>query len=182
MKSDLEQTFGKIGGKMRYQDIKIIADKIVSELNPYCERCEIAGSIRRKKPDCKDIEVVIIPRQKDLNKLSDVVNSWHKVKGDITGKYTQRILPQGIRLDLFIANRDNWGLIYAIRTGSAEFSFRILACGWKKKGYTSENGILYPALNEDEKGLDYSNPLFVREEKDLFDLIGIKYIEPELRI
>jgi DNA polymerase/3'-5' exonuclease PolX len=167
---------------MILSEIKLIAERVVSELSPYCEKCCIAGSIRRKKADCKDIEVVIIPRTKDLAKLSEVVNQWHKVKGEVTGKYTQRILPSGIKLDLFIANKDNWGLIYAIRTGSADFSFKVLACGWKKKGYTSENGILYKTNDNLKAKLDYANPVYIREEKELFGLIGVEYIEPEFRI
>jgi DNA polymerase/3'-5' exonuclease PolX len=166
---------------MNYQDIKLIAENVVSELNPYCERCEIAGSIRRNKPECKDIEIVIIPKSNGLMDLNNIVSKWAKVKGEITGKYTQRVLPEGIKLDLFIATKDNWGLIYSIRTGSADFSHKVLACGWKKKGYTSENGILYKTINPCESDLDYDNPTYIREEKDLFDLIGIKYIEPEFR-
>lgn len=70
------------------------------------------------------------------------VYKWEKVKGEPTGKYTQRILPQGINLDLFICKPENWGLIFAIRTGSAEFSHKILATGWVKRGFKSVNGML----------------------------------------
>jgi len=31
-------------------------------------------------------------------------------------------IPEGIKLDLFMANIRNWGLIFAIRTGSARYS------------------------------------------------------------
>jgi DNA polymerase/3'-5' exonuclease PolX len=34
-------------------------------LEPYCERVEIAGSIRRARPEVKDIELVAIPRVED---------------------------------------------------------------------------------------------------------------------
>lgn len=68
---------------------------------------------------------------------------WPKVRGNIAiGKYTQRILPEGIKLDLFMVNPDNWGLILAIRTGSANYSHHILACGWVRNGYKSAEGML----------------------------------------
>jgi DNA polymerase/3'-5' exonuclease PolX len=39
------------------------------------------------------------------------------------GKYWRGWLPEHkIKLDLFLANADNWGVIFTIRTGSAEFS------------------------------------------------------------
>lgn len=152
-----------------------IAEKTKELLAPYCERIEIAGSIRRKKPEVKDIELVAIPKPYDVglfeNGIATVVNQWKKVKGELPCKYTQRILPDGITLDLFFANQENWGLIYALRTGSADYSHKVLATGWVKLGYNSEGGQL--SIN--------CKKINIPEEKDLFKLIGIPYIEPELR-
>jgi DNA polymerase/3'-5' exonuclease PolX len=153
---------------MELEEAKKIADKYVKILKPYCLRIEIAGSIRREKSEVKDIEIVAIPIA--LIGFSDEVNKLQKVKGEPTGKYTQRILPEGIKLDLFMANVKNWGLILAIRTGSAEFSHKVLACGWVRAGYKSIDGMLTRRQEID-----------IREEKDLFDLIGVPYIEPKLR-
>lgn len=103
-----------------------IANRVKNELAPHCYRIEIAGSIRREKPEVKDIEVVCIPHIYDTglfeSGIATVVNQWEKVKGELEWgkcKYTQRILPEGIKLDLFFATPNNWGLIFAIRTGSA---------------------------------------------------------------
>ena len=155
---------------MKIDEAKKIADKYVEILKPYCLRIEIAGSIRREKPEVKDIEIVAIPG--NIESFAREVNKLQKVKGEPTGKYTQRILPEGISLDLFIANEKNWGLIFAIRTGSANFSHKILACGWVKKGCHSKDGKLI-----DKQGRE----IILREERDLFDLIGIPFLKPELR-
>ncbi len=154
---------------MRLNEAKAIAEKYQNLFKPYCSRIEIAGSIRREKPEVGDIELIVIV--KDLEGFSKEVNKLQKVKGEPTGKYTQRILPEGIKLDLFMANERNWGLIFAIRTGSAEFSHKVLARGWVRVGYKSINGMLVKDGREIE----------VREEKDLFDLIGIPYVEPKFR-
>ena len=155
---------------MNKEEARKIALKYLNILKPYCTRIEIAGSIRREKPEVKDIEIVAIPG--NIESFAREVNKLQKVKGEPTGKYTQRILPEGIRLDLFIANEKNWGLIFAIRTGSANFSHKILACGWVKKGYHSVNGMLIDK---------YGNEVEVRKEEELFKLIGISYISPERR-
>ena len=155
---------------MKIDEAKKIADKYVEILKPYCLRIEIAGSIRREKPEVKDIEIVAIPG--NIESFAREVNKLQKVKGEPTGKYTQRILPEGISLDLFIANEKNWGLIFAIRTGSANFSHKTLACGWVKKGCHSKDGKLI-----DKQGRE----IVLREERDLFDLIGIPFLKPELR-
>jgi len=161
---------------MNYNQAIEIAEKVKALLSPHCDRIEIAGSIRRKKPEVKDIEIVAIPKPYDIglfeSGITPVVNQWEKVKGELPCKYTQRILPEGIKLDLFFAEPSNWGLIYAIRTGSADYSHKVLASGWVRRGYKSSGGYLYANGKQ----------IAVTEEKDLFELIGVPYLAPELRI
>jgi len=155
---------------------EIIAEKTLNELKPYCDRIEIAGSIRREKPNPNDIEIVAIPKpyQTGLfeSGIAKIVNCWTMIKSKLPCKYTQRLLPEGIKLDLFFARPENWGLIFAIRTGSAEFSHNVLAKGWCAKGFKSQNGILF------KNGI----PIYIREEIDLFHLLEIEYCEPKYRI
>ncbi len=87
-------------------------------------------------------------------------------------KYTQRILPEGIALDLFFATPEDWGLIFAIRTGSADYSHKVLATRWVQFGYKSEGGILK------RNGKAYA----VREEIELFKMLGLKWVEPKDRV
>ena len=163
---------------MKYEDAIIIAERIKSEMAPYCERIEIGGSIRRKKPEVKDIEIIAIPKPYEYGLFEDglasVVNKWQKVKGEmIYGKvkYTQRILPDGIKLDLFFAQPGNWGLIYAIRTGSATYSSIVLASSWVSRGYHSVDGFIH------SNGRKIETP----EEEDLFKIANVKWVEPEMR-
>jgi len=168
---------------MYYDEIYPIACGVVAALRPYSDRIEIAGSIRRKCSECGDIEVVWTPSIKGQWSAYELINSWHKVKGDAHGKYTQRILPEGCKLDLFRATPENWGLIMAIRTGSAEFSHHTLACGWRKAGYISHEGMLYNMGGGQDCALFRTGaPIPIKEEADLFNLIGINYIEPERRV
>lgn len=80
-------------------------------------------------------------------------------------------MPDGIVLNLFFANHENWGLIYAMRTGSAYYSHKVLATDWVKLGYKSEGGHL--CIN----GEQITNA----EEKDVFELMGLRYLAPEFR-
>lgn len=160
-----------------------IAEDVKSKLQPYCERIQIAGSIRRECATVGDIEIVCIPKTVMTGLFYDEierdpgfvrqVRKWRRVKGDPgTGKYTQRIIePSGIKLDLFMATRENWGLILAIRTGSAEFSSKRLARRWVQLGYHSKDGMLQ------KDGVDIP----VRNEQDLFDKLGIEWVEPRER-
>jgi len=160
---------------MKLSKAKAIAEKVKAELQPHCERIEIAGSIRREKPEVGDVEIVAIPKPYDIglfeSGIAPVVNQWKKVKGELPCKYTQRILPEGIKLDLFFPTVDNWGMIFAIRTGSAEFSRNILAYTWVRLGYHSVGGMLF------YQGKSYP----VKEEKDLFRILRIDWIDPRER-
>ena len=42
-----------------------VAAKLIAHLTPYCERIEVAGSIRRGKPEVGDIELVAISRTEE---------------------------------------------------------------------------------------------------------------------
>ena len=155
---------------MEYQKAKAIAEKYLNQLKPYCSRIEIAGSIRREKPEVKDIEIVAIINPLWENLFYRKVNEWEKVKGEPTGKYTQRILPEGIKLDLFMPNERNWGNIFLIRTGNWQFSKqimnRILRMGLKQK-----DGYLW----NDEEMLDCP------EEENIFNILKMDFINPRER-
>src|SRR3990167_4394329 len=161
-----------------YKEAKTIADKLVMLLSPHCFRIEIAGSIRREKDIVGDVEIVCIPKPYQTGLFQDgiaeIVNQWQKVKGELEygkTKYTQRILPEGIKLDLLFAEEGNWGNILLIRTGDWEFSKKFMGVLLPQNGYKQEDGFL--KYNE--------KIVFCTEEKELFLRAGIKYIEPKNR-
>jgi len=47
---------------MNLESAQTLAEALKHHLEPYCERIEIGGSIRRKKPEVKDIELICIPK------------------------------------------------------------------------------------------------------------------------
>jgi len=158
------------------------AVRVLDALAPYCDQIEIGGSIRRERPEPRDIEIVCIPKLYSADLFGEqkqrmpgfyhTIYQWPGVKGDpVEGKYTQRILPTGIKLDLFIARPENWGLIFAIRTGSADWVKYVLAAGWVAAGYHSYQGILRR----------HGTPIETPTERGLFDLLNIPWTEPKDR-
>lgn len=159
---------------MNYFQAERIAKSCVHDLAPYCERIEIAGSIRRHKPDVHDIEVVCIPKRITPKRTANafcaaVLKMGRILEGKPTEKNVKvRLIPDWITLDLFMVTSDNWGYQFAIRTGSADYSHTVLASGWVKAGYKGIDGMLT------KDGV----PIPVREEWDLFELIGIPFEDP----
>jgi DNA polymerase/3'-5' exonuclease PolX len=132
---------------MRHAEALIFAEDALNALQLYCDRILIAGSIRRQRPEVKDCELVAIPKHFPGGLFGDVpdidpgcvaaVNQCPKVLGEPTGRYMQRLLSGDFKLDLFLADAENWGPILAMRTGSALFSHAVLARTWVQQGYTS---------------------------------------------
>lgn len=175
------------------REATLFAQRLVADLRPHCTRIEVAGSIRRHKPWVHDIEIVMTPRTELVSEevvpadmftpaktrmvpvrcrgYEDVVRAYAHtvVRGrDIaTAKYTQIVCAEDIKVDLFTAVPENWGYILAIRTGSAEYS-KALASRWVALGYKGDGGMLTRA----------GQVVPVREEHDLFELIGLKWIPP----
>ena len=152
-----------------------IAERAKGRLFPYCHRIEIAGSIRREVPEPRDIELVCIPKGSELMNFSMMVKKWPKVKGEPTGKYTQRVV-DGMKLDLFIcASLATWAVNFTIRTGSADFSHG-LAIWARKNGCYFKDAQLWSS----DGGTHLVSG--IEEEQDLFRFLGLKWVEPRDRI
>jgi DNA polymerase/3'-5' exonuclease PolX len=155
-----------------------IAAEVLALLSPHCERIAIAGSVRRRRPTIGDLEIVCIPKPFDPSPLfcsgiATVVNQWEKVKGELPCRYTQRVLPSGLKLDLFMPHPDGYGLQLAIRTGSADWSHHVLAAAWVRAGFTSKDGL----LRRNSDGAICPTP----SELALFRMIGLRWTAPEDR-
>lgn len=174
-------------------EAEALANGIVAELAPHCSRIQIAGSVRRKNPWVNDIEIVAIPDFSTGSTISTVDlfgnEVFHRPRAgaeflaavrrafapltDVNPKsrYVKGIRA-GMQVDLFLATENNWGYILAIRTGSADFTHR-LAQRWSQMGYHGKDGMLHRANGE-------AVPL--KEEVDLFALLGMAMPPPEMRI
>ena len=160
----------------------VYAKSIVDDLSPFCLRIAIAGSIRREKPEVHDVEVVMIPNPAMSWQMSGFVLANYKIlKGSIpAGKYMQIKIYEGFNADLFVARKSNWGLIYLIRTGSADFN-KSLFVRLNEKGYTSMEGVL--TRIELNCGSTEDEEIFIDtpEERDVFKYAELDFIEPKDR-
>jgi DNA polymerase/3'-5' exonuclease PolX len=169
---------------MKLEEALPIAEMVRATLAPHCEpgRCVIAGSIRRRKAEVGDIEIVCIPQQTTTDlfgghemacpQFCRAVDQWPKLKGSATGRYTQRWVmePRQIKLDLFMTRPHAWGMILSIRTGPAEFSAG-LASAANARGYRMFGGELWRS----------GRLVNVWDEEDLFRKLDVKWKEPEER-
>ena len=104
-----------------------VAANVVSALGPHCQKIDIAGSIRRQSPTIGDVEIVCLPDRSPLEStplfaggFAQVVGQWPTYKGTPAGRYTQRLLSCGLKLDLFMPHPDGYGLILAMRRAKTQ--------------------------------------------------------------
>lgn len=171
--------------KMPYSQALAIAQRIVEALRPYCERIEIAGSLRRKADYVGDIEIVCISkteRPKDMFGLD--LTAAPTLTNDLAGKlgrlikggdkYKQIDLGE-IMLDLFITTPECWGVIFAIRTGPADFSHWLVT--------PRKYGGPLPSYMHVADGRVWANSqaLYTPEEANFFRLLDLPVIPPHER-
>ena len=164
-----------------------LAEALIADLAPGCERIEVAGSIRRRKPEVGDLEIVCVPKLR-LNVLGesdgthlDPILERLQERGDLKrikggSKYKQYELPaHGCKLDLFLTTAAQWGLVLLIRTGPAEFSKRFvtrrLLGGLLPNDMSVHGGYLWRKVEL----------LQTPEEETAFALAGVRYLEPWAR-
>lgn len=183
---------------MQLTQAQNLAERILVSMEGWTLRAEVAGSIRRRKEEVKDIEIVAIPMYGEAEDLfghqrRNLLYDWasqmeqenriHWIKPGISevvrwplnkhGKYWRGWLVRAeVKLDLFLCQSDNWGVIFLERTGSSNFNIKLVTEAPRRSGHYFSNGYLL-----DKQG----NKVLTFEERDVFDALGLAYVEPEQR-
>jgi DNA polymerase/3'-5' exonuclease PolX len=172
---------------MRHAEALRIAERIRDELLPECERIEIAGSIRRDKPEVKDIELVAVPKTRTIQDMLGyevLISALERYQWSLLGtlakngpRYKKILTYEGITLDLFIVLPPaQFGVIYTIRTGPAEFSQWCVTPRRQGGGLPSDSKV------SDGRVLRYGEPIPMAEEIDFLRYVGFADgISPEKR-
>lgn len=188
---------------MNLEKAQTVGRQVVWRMRPYCERVEIAGSVRRKKEEVKDIEIVFWPRMirpqgsgggdslfdveavegPDRVPSTDVMVSalvssgfWsldQAVKRN--GPRYKRLKCCGEIVEIYRADAWNWGWIFLLRTGPADFCHAIVAPQWNE-------GFL-PVDTRVREGYVYvrGQRVAVPDETTFLGLWGIPFIAPTHR-
>lgn len=172
---------------------RAIADELVAFFIKGCTRIDIAGGVRRRKPDPHDVEIVAMPiahpvglfgmttepatdglfqqAQADgLLRLDPVV----KRNGERYKRFLYRSTETAV--EFFLVHKpEQYGVILAIRTGPADFGRKVVTSrlmgGAMPVGMRVEGGWL---MRGERRLKTYT-------EEDYFREIGIPYWPPEKR-
>ena len=154
---------------MSLRDAESIGQLVIGVLQPYFERLEIAGSIRRRKKWVHDIDLVGIPRAATWlgfnNKLVAIADRVVR-----RGAKLATFVFKGIQVDLYYATGETWATLLLIRTGSKENNIRLCMLardrGWQLKA--NGDGLV------DEHGQRIAR----YTEHSIYEALGLPYQQP----
>ena len=174
---------------------QVIAWSARLDLAPYCDLIEIAGSIRRRKGEVADVELVVIPQAfvTDLfgtpqgdsvtaylsAELTRKGSPWalrlSKAGNRTFGRENKLLTFEGFPVDVFTATEANYGRDLLIRTGPFEWNIRVMRRFRELKCRGHAYGPHAVTL-EDGTEVD------ARDEETVFKLLQWDYVKPEERV
>lgn len=151
-----------------------IASSVVEWIQnePSVEKIDVLGSLRRRVSTVGDIDIAVA-----TNKPIEVIERFVKYpniqkvieKGDVTSSI---LLPNNVQVDILVMNPESYGNALQHFTGSKNHNIALREYS-KKLGYSmSEHGI---------KNIKTGKMTGIKTEKELYEFLGLKYVEPELR-
>ena len=151
------------------------AAKAMEWLGQFAVKAEIAGSVRRRRPECSDLDVVMIPKWRELKDLMGVVIKRQNLAAD---EIRRRVKAEGwtMRSDgeeirSFTAGpAEAWGSVLLCRTGSQQHNIRLAE---KAKAL---GGKWHPT-----RGLYLHGRVIGESEEAIFEALGLAWVAPAER-
>lgn len=180
-----------------------VTKEIVEALRPHCDRLIVAGSLRRRKEEVGDIEILYISHFSEsadpidlfggtirVNQTEEMIRQLCADRGiikprrnvcgsEMWGPWNKlgTHIKTGIPIDLFATTHRAWFNYLVCRTGSKENNMRIASAaqakGWAWKPYSSGFVRTKPLYAGDQEKTHT-----VHSEEDVFKFVGLPYLEP----
>src|SRR6476619_4728784 len=163
-----------IGERLLLSNVLSVADEICGDLKALgvVNRIDVAGSARRWTETCKDLD--LIATTDDRAGLVEAL-ATHGLSAETRrgGDVAASVLTHsGLKVDLRIGTEEEFGDLLQHFTGSAEHNVELRERALQRGYSVSEHGV---AEVEGKKVHQFA------EEAGVYELLGLPYIEPELR-
>lgn len=184
---------------MRLRNAQAFAESYRDQFAEACEDLAIVGSVRRKKGNVKDIELVLYPKFLQYSMMGEpdwsggtqvdaVIQRLIKTGSIMLDPVVKRngerykrfqiitAIQQELALELFFTDADNFGNMVAIRTGDQDFSRRLVTVqssdgyGLIPSGLRQRDGYLWDVLKKEK--------IPCRTEAAFFAALGIQSPPP----
>lgn len=160
------------------------ATRLVEWLQPFCDRIQVAGSIRRRRPECSDIDLVVVPRievERDMfgAQTSRRNVTWSEIDRRASadrwkvlraGAEIVSWVHQDVQVDVFFAEASYWGSVLLCKTGSKEHNI------WLANYALTQGAKWNPTV-----GMYVRNRRVSETEEAIYQSLGLQYLPPEKR-
>jgi DNA polymerase (family X) len=179
---------------MKLDAAKRKAENILLELEPFCSRIHVAGSIRRQRPEVNDIDIVLVPKIGTLSMeaiIERCERSSVRLRGSaLSQNITFRLPPADFQLDLFVAHDgevdllgktpSNWGAVLLCRTGSMFHNQRLCSHAITKGlKFAPYKGVVKKKFNPDpDSTVEWEEIIASETEEDIYQALGLDFRAP----
>ena len=166
----LEKTSGRILLNMAYEDGYKYLEYL--KKNKKIIDVDLAGSLRRMKETIGDLD--ILASSKHPTEVMDHFVEYPDVKNVLLKGATKTsvVLDDGIQVDLRVVKPESYGAALQYFTGSKEHNVKLRGIAIRKGYKLSEYGVFKKDTDKYVVG---------KNEREVYNKLGLQYIEPELR-
>ena len=140
--------------------------------HPGALRVELAGSARRMAETCKDLDIVAAAKDPRALAAAFCELPWIDEAGSPGEAGARGVTYHGIPVDLRIVPEESFGNLLQHLTGSGRHNEALRTQAVKRGLHVSEYGVA-----DDSSGNSHA----CATEAEVYELLGLSYIEPELR-
>lgn len=166
---------------LKLEEANPLAFKILTLVDAHCNKIEIVGSIRRRRPIVRDIDFVCVSKPVEWRKVGKELEYMLDAKTNVSGKTVsgdkikRMLVPFArghVQVDFYNTTPETWGVYELIRTGSADHNIWLARYALRNKMQ-----LKYSVGLVDKEG----NVLASRNEKEIFKALGLEWIPPPQR-
>jgi len=169
-----------------------IADDLINDVTPFCNRIEIVGSLRRLKPCVNDIDIIAIPKllemddetlfgepvqenllERKLSQMCLLGQLQLEANGTKIKRFLKTVDGDTVPIDIYFATDQTWWTLLLIRTGSRNHNIKLARRAIELQMHLKADGsgLLAP-----------DGSLFqIHSEEAIFLHLGLSYRPPEER-
>ena len=151
-----------------------IADGFLKELKVLKEvnKIAVAGSLRRMKETVRDVDILVTSKRP--KKVMDTFCSCGDVRGVVAKGITKSsvLSKEGVQVDVRVVDSDSYGAALLYFTGSKNHNIKLRTLATRKGLKINEYGVFSTKSKK---------RLASKSEKEIYKLLNMQYIEPELR-
>lgn len=183
---------------MKLTHAEKLAVKVIETMRPYCDRIEVAGTIRRRHAEVRELDLVAIPTLGDPVDLlgeerENLLCQWARLlqaeerilwlKPNVEGvirwpldekspRWRGLLVKSDTVLRVHLAQSGTWGVCFFLATGSPSYTHQVVSDAPYKSGHHCIDNWLI-----NREGAKVQTP----EEADVFEALGLPFVPPEAR-